>query len=133
MPGAAMSIADAHAMLGAGHQVRVAGRAVVGSHVMHERSLDVAIDDGTAAIRVFRRQLGDVVVHNERLDNDNVFEIPMGAGIGWKTSGFLVDVRGEYRYSFDDNLAPSTSRDADPGDSAHMHRWGVNANLGVEF
>jgi diguanylate cyclase (GGDEF)-like protein/PAS domain S-box-containing protein len=42
--------------MGSGDTVRVAGRATVASGALHERGLDIAIDDGTGAIRVFSRK-----------------------------------------------------------------------------
>lgn len=62
-PQALGPVARAHAAFGSAEVVRIAGRATVGSGVLHARSLDVAIDDGTHAIRVFRRQPGSVTVH----------------------------------------------------------------------
>jgi len=56
------------AAIGTGDTVRVAGRATVESGRLHERGLDVAVDDGTGAIRIFARkstvtvQEGDSVV-----------------------------------------------------------------------
>lgn len=65
---------------------------------------------------------------------DDVFEIPLGVGVGFKTSGFTIDVRGEYRHAFSEDLFPSQSTDlGELGDQASLHRYGINANVGIEF
>lgn len=65
-------------------------------------------------------------------DNDDVLEVPMGAGIAWKYRGFLVDARGEYRYASGADMVPSIQDDGTIG-SASMSRWGANANIGFAF
>jgi hypothetical protein len=68
------------------------------------------------------------------LGEDDVFEIPMGVGMAFKASSFAIDLRGEYRHAFSEDLFPAEGRDIDDiGDPASLHRWGVNANIGVEF
>jgi diguanylate cyclase (GGDEF)-like protein len=57
-----VAVAEAHDAFGTPRTVRIAGRATVGSGVLHARALDVAIDDGARAMRVFRRQPGSVAV-----------------------------------------------------------------------
>lgn len=66
------------------------------------------------------------------IGEDDVLEIPLGIGVALKHRGFTLDARGEYRPSFYANLVPEsgTSAFADP---ASLDRWGVNANIGVEF
>lgn len=61
--------------------------------------------------------------------DDDVFELPMGVGVAYKISGFLLDARGEYRLTAAEDLMPSLNN----ADHADMHRWGVNANLGYLF
>lgn len=63
-------------------------------------------------------------------DKDDVMEVPLGVGLGYKYRGFLFDARGEFRPAFYGDLAPSLF---DEGDDASMNRWGVNANIGYEF
>lgn len=63
-------------------------------------------------------------------DSDDVFEIPVGAGIATKWQGFMFDARAEYRYTMQEDLMPSLN---DIGDDASLHRWGVNANIGLTF
>jgi hypothetical protein len=66
-------------------------------------------------------------------DSDDVVEVPMGVGVAFKTvGGFLVDARGEFRAVTDEDLVPSLSA-RNANDKASMHRWGVNANIGIEF
>ena len=65
---------------------------------------------------------------------DNVLELPLGVGIAGKASGLLLDVRGEFRPAFDEDLLPEvTDGNLTPAGSVPMHRWGVNANIGYEF
>jgi hypothetical protein len=68
-------------------------------------------------------------------DVDNVVELPLGAGIAGKAAGLIIDVRGEFRPAFDEDLLPQAIEGTtlEPGDAVPMHRWGVNANLGYEF
>jgi hypothetical protein len=67
-------------------------------------------------------------------DKDDVLEIPMGLGLAWKYRGFLLDARGEFRYTDQNDLMPSINDDGTFGtDDAELHRWGVNANIGYAF
>lgn len=68
-------------------------------------------------------------------DSDNVFEVPVGVGLSTRASGFLVDLRGEYRWSMDNELLPNVSDNDDLNfkDDAAMHRWGVALTVGVEI
>lgn len=65
-------------------------------------------------------------------DNDDVLEIPLGVGIGWKYEGLTLDARGEYRFSAYEDLMPSLD-DPDLTEDAGMDRWGVNLNIGYLF
>jgi hypothetical protein len=62
--------------------------------------------------------------------DDDVLELPVGVGIGFKYEGFLIDARGEYRYVTEADMVPSLN---DLGDNASMHRYGVIANIGYAF
>ncbi len=62
--------------------------------------------------------------------SDDVLEVPLGIGIAGRWSGFMLDARGEYRLSSDEDLVPSQNR---VGDNADMNRWGVKGTVGVEF
>ncbi len=65
-------------------------------------------------------------------NSDDVGEIPVGLGLGWEYAGFTLDARGEYRWSFSDNMVPLLTVDGTTED-ANMNRWGVNANIGYMF
>ncbi len=64
-------------------------------------------------------------------DGDNVLEIPMGAGLGLRTGNLILDLRGEYRVAFKEDLLPSAGDD--DGASAPMNRWGATFNAGLAF
>lgn len=67
-------------------------------------------------------------------DADNVLELPLGVGIAGRASGLMLDVRGEFRPAFDQDLLPEvTENGPEPAGAVPMHRWGVNANIGYEF
>lgn len=66
------------------------------------------------------------------IGEDDVLEVPLGIGVAYKLRGFTLDARGEYRPSFYSNLVPDSGTNAF-SDPASLDRWGVNANLGVEF
>lgn len=61
--------------------------------------------------------------------NDDVLEVPVGAGLAWKYRGLLFDARGVFTIADQADLIPTN----DGQDTAEMHRWGVNANLGYVF
>lgn len=65
-------------------------------------------------------------------DNDDVLEVPVGAGLAWKYRGFLVDARGEWRYATGGDMVPSIQDDGTI-DGANMSRWGAQANIGFAF
>jgi hypothetical protein len=61
-------------------------------------------------------------------DQDTLLVYPMGAGLGYRESGIVADLRGTFR--------PATGADLvrdDTGGTAKMHTWDVSANLGYEF
>jgi OmpA family protein/uncharacterized protein DUF6089 len=61
---------------------------------------------------------------------DDVGTIPMGGGITARIVGaFLLDVRGAYRATFNDDLL----RAAVAADSNSMQSWNVSARVGFEF
>jgi hypothetical protein len=62
--------------------------------------------------------------------SDDVLEVPLGIGIAGRWGGFMLDARGEYRLSSDEDLIPSQNRVAE---NADMNRWGVKGTVGVEF
>lgn len=72
-------------------------------------------------------------------DTDNVVEFPVGVGIAGRWQGLILDARGEFRPTIDNDLLPEltasgdTLEDVGNDNSAAMHRWGVNASVGYEF
>lgn len=68
--------------------------------------------------------------------NDDVVEFPIGIGLAYRYRGFLLDTRGEFRAATNEDLMPSLTASrglAGDDNNASLHRWGVTANLGVEF
>jgi hypothetical protein len=62
-------------------------------------------------------------------DEDNAFEIPVGAGLAYYfENGIMLDGRFAYRFSFWDNLIQPTGED-----TASLDNWNATARLGVEF
>lgn len=72
-------------------------------------------------------------------DSDNVFEFPLGVGFAGRWQGLILDARGEYRPTIDNDLLPEfastggTLEDVGNDNFAAMHRWSVNASIGYEF
>lgn len=64
--------------------------------------------------------------------DDDVLEVPFGAGIAYKIAGLQMDTRGEFRYATQEDLMPSLTP-ARGGDAAEMHRWSINTNIGYSF
>lgn len=66
-------------------------------------------------------------------DSDDVFEVPVGVGIAGYISGFMADVRAEYRGAWGSDLIPNL-RNSDEGTIiGEADRWGVNASIGASF
>jgi hypothetical protein len=62
-------------------------------------------------------------------ETDNVVELPIGGGLAYRTFGFIIDARVQFRAATGSDLMPD-----DRGDSSlPMHRWGISGNLGYEF
>jgi hypothetical protein len=57
--------------------------------------------------------------------SDNVFEVPVGAGIAGYFGDFMLDVRGEFRFAWGGGNSDLN------GDS--LDRWGATGNFGFEF
>ncbi len=87
---------------------------------------------GGLAWRRYTLQNTDVNT-SDILDSDDVLEIPMGAGVAWKYAGFMFDARGEFRYADQEDLVPEFADNGALDDTGTMHRWGVNANIGLAF
>jgi hypothetical protein len=62
-------------------------------------------------------------------DQDDVLEIPAGVGLSGYVGGFMADIRGEYRFSQYEDLAPSRNNAGE----ANLDRWGVTGNLGFAY
>lgn len=85
---------------------------------------------GGAAWRHY--ELSNVEQNTSDLEgDDDVLEIPMGAGLGIRTGGLMVDLRGEYRAAFKEDMVPASG--GDNGANAPMNRWGASLNAGVAF
>jgi Outer membrane protein beta-barrel domain len=66
--------------------------------------------------------------------SDDVLELPVGAGLAYRYRGFILDARGEFRATTNNDLLPSLVQEPLSTDNqAELHRWGVNANIGYEF
>jgi hypothetical protein len=64
-------------------------------------------------------------------NDDNIVEIPMGAGIAYHNRGFMLDARGMYNYAINSNMFQNQNPGVDgPGD---LHNWGARLSLGFEF
>jgi len=70
-------------------------------------------------------------------DDDQLLEIPLGAGVGYRYAGLSVDARFTYRVAAGEDLvvaADVNNPDVDTNaGSLGMDTWGVGANLGMEF
>jgi hypothetical protein len=60
-------------------------------------------------------------------EDDDVLEVPVGAGIAYHINQFVVDLRGVFRPAFDSDLL------AGGQDDAPLHNWQGRLNLGWEF
>jgi hypothetical protein len=63
-------------------------------------------------------------------DSDLVGELPLGGGVAYRFSNLVLDARAQYRLASSSDLVVDR---ADPEGERAMHRWGIGANLGVEF
>jgi len=65
---------------------------------------------------------------------DNLVEFPMGAGLSFRTGGFVADLRGTFRATTDQNLIfKNLTLSPTSNDFAPMHTWEASAALGYEF
>jgi hypothetical protein len=64
-------------------------------------------------------------------EKDDVFEIPVGLGVSFRYEHLLIDVRGAFRPSFDDDLVPSTNEEEESALSLDTFQFG--ARVGYEF
>jgi opacity protein-like surface antigen len=73
----------------------------------------------------------DFNVSNVR-DDDNVGEIPLGVGLGYRFGAVVVDLRGTYRVAFNDDLIRPLP-EAGMTDSPSLDTWAAELRLGWEF
>lgn len=87
-----------------------------------------------AGVAVRRYDLSNVSTNTSNVrGSDNVFEVPLGLGLGARTGSLLFEARGEFRTAMDEDLVGSmTGIDAD-NNAAQMHRYGATLNVGYEF
>lgn len=60
---------------------------------------------------------------------DNLIEIPVGVGLGYRMSGFVLDARAELRMATEEDLV----RNDPDTDDVRLHTWNAGAKLGYEF
>jgi hypothetical protein len=61
-------------------------------------------------------------------DEDDVIEVPFGAGLAFRGDGFVFDTRFGYRPAYDEEMFASIG-----GDRVDMNNWDATARLGFEF
>jgi hypothetical protein len=62
-------------------------------------------------------------------NDDDIGEVPMGAGVAYRYRGLVVDARGLYRLAFNDDLIQES-----PGEEkANLHSWQAQLTAGWEF
>ena len=87
---------------------------------------------GGAAWRHY--ELSNVTINvSDVTDSDDVFEVPVGVGLAGYISGFMADVRAEYRAAWGNDLIPAFTGLDDGAVVGSMDRWGVTGNIGMEF
>jgi len=57
-------------------------------------------------------------------NSDNVGQVPVGAGIQFRISQFIIGARGTFRPTWDTDMLPSGSQ---------LHMWSADLNFGGEF
>jgi hypothetical protein len=66
-------------------------------------------------------------------DTDDVFELPVGIGVAGYISGFMADLRAEYRGAWGADLLPDTEPFDDDTLFGEFDRWGITGSLGMSF
>jgi len=61
-------------------------------------------------------------------DSDDLFQVPVGVGMGYRHGGFVGDARFTYRPSVGQSLVLESD-----GNYATMNAWGLSAGVGYEF
>jgi hypothetical protein len=62
--------------------------------------------------------------------DDDVFNIPAGLGLRYRSGPWLVDGRGTYRFAFDDDLL---QRQGDLESFGSLESWSVTFRVGIEL
>ena len=72
--------------------------------------------------------------------SENMGHVPVGAGIGFRAAGLMVDLRGTFRAAFNDDMLGENLDDdvgdvvPDPDDTrAELDSWNLAAKIGWEF
>lgn len=65
------------------------------------------------------------------VQDDNLIYVPAGLGIGYRIGDFLVDVRGTFRTTFEDDAFQGFADNGDTGPS--LHNWDATARIGWEI
>lgn len=79
------------------------------------------------------------IINSERnvsdlLDEDDVFEVPLGVGLGFTVGGLVIDGRATYRFAFDDELVQTRGVEGvDDAPEEDLHTLGARVAVGVEF
>ena len=120
--------------LGLDSDALLVGNGVQGNLRINATSGDVPVQPFLYGGVAWRRyQLSNTSENtSDVIGEDDVLELPVGIGVAYKVGGMMLDARGEYRSSFYSNLVPDSGSDAF-ADPASLDRWGVQANIGVEF
>ncbi|HUH04199.1 MAG TPA: outer membrane beta-barrel protein [Kofleriaceae bacterium] len=61
--------------------------------------------------------------------DDNVLEIPLGVGVAYRVNQLVLDVRGTFRPTLDNDLIAETPAEPD----TQLHNWAATARVGFEF
>jgi hypothetical protein len=62
-------------------------------------------------------------------DQDNVLEIPLGAGVAYRYKGLVVDLRAVFRAAIDSDLVKTP----EGANNADLHTWETSVRAGFEF
>ena len=65
-------------------------------------------------------------------DQDDIFQLPVGAGVAFKYQGLMLDARVTYRETWDNDLMTQPSADSDDG-QVELNQWLGSARVGFEF
>ncbi len=122
--------------LGLDSNAILVGNGVQGNLRINATTGDIPVQPflyGGVAWRRYQLQNSDFNT-SDVVGEDDVLEIPVGIGVAYKAGSLLLDARGEFRGAFYENLVPAGGLGSDAfTDPASLSRWGVNANVGVEF